>query len=188
LCVARQLSKKKRLNLLDKILTQLYCCVKRYERDFMIPKLVSVNPGVPWAILPPGVHTTTLAEVEAHFATTPYRLKLFRGFVRATEALASAGCTNVFLDGSFVSGKPRPEDFDGCWDPTGVDPARLDPVLLDFTNERREQKKKYLGEMFIAVYPAAPGTIFLDFFQVEKHSGTPKGILHIPITPKKGGP
>ena len=154
----------------------------------MIPKLVHLNPLIPWAILPPGIHTTTLTEVKNHFATTPHRIKLFQGFVRVTDALAAAGCSSVFLDGSFVTGKPHPDDFDGCWDAAGVDGNLLDPVLLDFADKRRAQKKKYYGEMFIAALPAAPGIVFLDYFQVDKHSGAPKGILRIPISPTTGAP
>lgn len=152
----------------------------------MIPDLIDLGPSCPWAVLPPGTHDTTLAEVEARFATTPHRKWLFDGFARMTEALAKAGCRYVYLDGSFVTAKPHPSDYDGCWDHIGVEPGKLDPVLLDFDNKRAAQKAKYLGEMFIAGMPNGPGAPFLDFFQVEKSSGQPKGILRIPLAPPKG--
>jgi len=58
------------------------------------------------------------------------------------------------------------------------DPVKLDPVLLDFTNMRRAQKTKYLGELFIAHSPATPyGTRFVDFFQMDKQTGQRKGIV-----------
>ena len=100
--------------------------------------------------------------------------------------LANAGCNHVYLDGSFVTAKPHPGDYDGCWDHVGVDLAKLDPVLLDFTNKRAAQKAKYLGEMFIAGMPSGPGGPFVDFFQIEKFSGRPKGILRISLAPLKG--
>lgn len=152
----------------------------------MIPDLIELGSPCPWAVLPPGIHDTTLAEVEARFATTPHRKWLFDGFVRMAQDLASAGCSYVYLDGSFVTAKPHPGDYDGCWDHVGVNPAKLDPVLLDFDNKRAAQKAKYLGEMFIAGMPNGPGGPFLDFFQVEKSSGQPKGILRIPLAPLKG--
>ena len=152
----------------------------------MIPDLIELGSPCPWAVLPPGIHDTTLAEVEARFATTPHRKWLFDGFVRMTEALALAGCSYVYLDGSFVTAKPHPSDYDGCWAHDGVDLAKLDPVLLNFDNKRAAQKAKYLGEMFIAGMPNGPGGPFLDFFQVEKSSGLAKGILRIPLAPLKG--
>lgn len=152
----------------------------------MIPDLIELGPPCPWAVLPAGIHDTTLAEVEARFATTPHRKWLFDGFVRMVQALAAAGCRYVYLDGSFVTAKPHPGDYDGCWEHVGVDPAKLDPVLLDFDNKRAAQKAKYLGEMFIAGMPNGPGAPFLDFFQVEKSSGLAKGILRIPLAPLKG--
>lgn len=145
----------------------------------MIPSLVDLGSPTPWAVLPPGVHDATIAEIEARFATTPHRRILFAGFVRVISALTVAGCQIVYLDGSFVTGKPHPEDFDGCWASTGVNPMLLDPVLLIFDNKRAAQKGKFQGEMFIAEFPGAPGISFLEFFQVEKFSGRPKGIIRV---------
>jgi hypothetical protein len=101
----------------------------------VIPQSVDIN-GV-WNVLPPGVHHATLEEIEQRFATNEKRRKLFDGFRKAVDALRKAGCTVIFLDGSFVTDKPEPGDFDACWDPVGVDPAKLDPVFLDFSARRR---------------------------------------------------
>jgi hypothetical protein len=102
------------------------------------------------------------------------------------DALRQAGCTTLYLDGSFVTGKPHPDDFDGCWEIAGVDPTLLDPILLQFANKREAQKKKFLGEMFIAAMPGGFGLTFLEFFQLEKFSGRPKGILRVQLSPLKG--
>jgi len=87
-----------------------------------------------------------MAEVASVFATTPHRQWLFDGFTRAADALSVAECSVVYLDGSFTTGKPHPEDYDGCWDHEGMNFALLDPVLLDFSHKRAAQKRKYLGE------------------------------------------
>jgi hypothetical protein len=108
----------------------------------MIPELIDLGLPCPWAVLPPGIHDTTLAEVEARFATTPHRKRLFDGFLRMVQALEAAGCRYVYLNGSFVTAKPHPGDYDGCWDHAGVDPSKLDPVLLDFDSKRAAQKSK----------------------------------------------
>ena len=145
----------------------------------MIPSLVDLGSPTPWPVLPPGIHDATLADVEARFATTPHRRMLFSGFGRVIRALTVAGCQMVYLDGSFVTGKPHPEDFDGCWACAGVNLTLLDPVLLDFDNKREAQKRNFQGEMFIAELPGAPGISFFDFFQIEKFSGRPKGIIRV---------
>lgn len=104
------------------------------------------------------------------------------GLVAALSNLRGAGCRRAFLDGSFVTAKPRPGDFDACWDPTGVNPAFLDPVLLTFENNRAAQKAKYHGELFPSTVPAdAAGTIFVEFFQVDRFTGVPKGIVTIDL-------
>ncbi|WP_244539872.1 hypothetical protein [Methylobacterium sp. 13MFTsu3.1M2] len=107
----------------------------------------------------------------------------FGGLIDALRNLRAAGCTRAFLDGSFASAKPAPGDFDACWDPTGVDLARLDPVLLTFDNDRAAQKAKFKGEFFPSSVPAdRAGTIFIEFFQVDRFTGAPKGLLAIDLT------
>lgn len=92
-----------------------------------------------------------------------------------------AGCATVYLDGSYVTGKPLPGDFDACWNPEGVDIAKLDPVLKDFSHARRAQKQKYFGEFFPSIVLADGKNSFLDFFQTEKDTGLQKGIIAISL-------
>lgn len=148
----------------------------------MIPKAVGVRG--PWKVLPAGVHDATLLEVEERFATNAARRKLFDGFTRGVDALRRAGCRIVYLDGSYVSEKPHPADYDVCWDTAGVDPAKLDPVLLDYSDGRRRQKEKYAGEFFPADRTADGRHTFVDFFQTDKHTGKKKGILRIRVSPE----
>lgn len=95
-------------------------------------------------------------------------------------SLRDAGCKIVYVDGSFVTDKEIPGDFDACWEEAGVDPIILDPVLLTFANGRAEQKMKYMGELFPASSDAVgDGYSFLEFFQTDKISGGRKGIIAI---------
>ena len=138
-------------------------------------------------MLPPGVHDATMAEVESRFAINAPRKALYEGFVRGAHALKVAGCRTVYLDGSFLSDKPNPGDFDACWDPERVDVARLDPVLLDFSEGRLRQKQKYRGEFFPSSAGADGLRTFVEFFQTDRHTGSPKGIVRIQLrTPDKG--
>lgn len=143
----------------------------------MIPEFVDI--GGPWRVLPPGVHVATLDEVEVRFAVSAHRKRLFFGFRNGVIALRKAGCNRILLDGSFVTEKPFPGDFDVCWDPTGVDPAKIDPVLLDFADGRKKQKQCFHGE-FLPDNGLADGKhAFLDFFQIDKYTGHAKGIIRM---------
>jgi hypothetical protein len=133
--------------------------------------------------LPPGEHQTIWAELEQRYAITAHRRLLLEGFRAAIEALKLAGCTQVWLDGSFITNKAVPDDFDACWSLTGIDPTLLDPVLLDFSNRRATQKAKYRGELFPKDAFATPqGSRFIDFFQVDKLTQQAKGILVLDLS------
>jgi len=132
--------------------------------------------------LPPGIHWATWDELVERFGTSPYRNQLLDGLRRALHSLAYAGCQIAYIDGSFVTAKEIPGDFDACWDSRDVDGDRLDPVLLDFTNRRAAQKAKYGGELFPSISLADPaGNTFLEFFQVDKSTGDAKGIIAIDL-------
>ena len=138
----------------------------------MIPEF---DPG---GNLPPGVHMTTWSVFVERFGATDHRRRLIAGLKRALDSLKRAGCAWAYIDGSFVTAKERPGDFDACWDPVGVSPALLNPVLLRFENQRQLQKIVFYGELFPSSVPAnAAGQRFIEFFQTDKTTGDPKGIV-----------
>ena len=67
----------------------------------------------------------------------------------------------------------------------GVDLAvlkQIAPTLLDFRDRRKAQKAAYGGEMFLAHTQADPfGARFVDFFQRDKETGEPTGIIAIDL-------
>jgi hypothetical protein len=83
----------------------------------------------------------------------------------------------VYLDGSFVTSAHLPADYDLCYEMTGIDPQFLDPVFFDMRAGRAAQKAKYGGEFFPCAATAATGHSFFQFFQVDKSTGQPKGIV-----------
>jgi len=54
-------------------------------------------------------------------------------------------------------------------------------VLLDFSNGRAAQKRKYRSEMFVADSTNVGGGTFLEFFQREKLTGMHKGIVGVEL-------
>lgn len=149
----------------DSSMTQPYCCV-------------TLPPFTQEGLLPAGIHKATWSEVVKRFGSTAHRRRLLEGLKAALKSLRASGCLKVYLDGSFVTAKLLPNDFDGCWDIEGVDPESLDPVWLTFDSGRAAQKAKFLGELFPGEFDEeATGLTFLEFFQIDKQTGTSKGIV-----------
>jgi hypothetical protein len=94
--------------------------------------------------LPPGVHLASWPELVARFGTNPRRKQLLEGLETALDVLRAAGCTRVYLDGSFVTQKTLPGDYDLAWEPVDVDVAllrRLDPVFGISTQDARRRRR-----------------------------------------------
>lgn len=128
--------------------------------------------------LRPGIHWITWLDMTSRFGFNERRIQLLSGLKDALILLKLAGCRTVYVDGSFVTAKPLPMDFDACWAIDGVDPGRLDPVFLDFSNSRERQKERFRGEFFPADLPEGlTGKTFLEFFQTDKESAARKGIV-----------
>nr|WP_009632885.1 hypothetical protein [Synechocystis sp. PCC 7509] len=75
--------------------------------------------------LPPGIHFCSWEEFVARFGSIQYRLNLIAGLKIAMEQLQTAGCSTIYIDGSFVTNKLIPGDFDACWSGNGVDMNKL---------------------------------------------------------------
>lgn len=132
--------------------------------------------------LPVGIHWAGWDEFMMRYGINSHRLNLLQGLHSAIDSLRYAGCLAVYINGSFVSNKPFPNDYDGCWDMCGVQIKLIDPVLLDFTNGRIRQKLKYKGELFPAQSKVnSSGRVFLDFFMIDKNTGLPKGIVGLKL-------
>jgi hypothetical protein len=128
--------------------------------------------------LPAGIHWATWQEIQSRFGFSSRRRQLLGGLRLALGELNRAGCSKVYIDGSFVTVKREPGDYDACWDIDGVNVEALDSVFLDFSEGRIAQKRKYFGEFFPAQMPeGASGRLFLEFFQTDKETGRSKGIV-----------
>ena len=114
-----------------------------------------------------------------------HRDRLLTGLAAAMIPLKASGCHRLYIDGSFVTRKEFPNDYDVAWEPAGVDLSKLksiEPVFFNFHNLRAAQKAKYFGEFFPSSVAADPaGNTFLEFFQIDKSTGNPKGIIALDL-------
>lgn len=131
-----------------------------------------------------GIHIMEFEAFEKVFGTNEHRKKLITGLKLGISHLKACGCKRVFVDGSFVTTKELPGDFDSCWDEDGVDVLKLITdykTIVDFREERKYQKQLYYGEFFPMSQNGDPYNTFLEFFQKDRDSNK-KGIVQINLT------
>ncbi len=132
--------------------------------------------------LPSGIHRMTWQEFEALCGTNAHRRQLLTGLKAAIDLLRRAGCRTVYVNGSLVTSKALPGDFDACWDADGVSPQFLHRLAPEFFEGGTAQKARFGGELFPAQAVAGlSGKTFLGFFQSDKLTDEPKGIVAIAL-------
>ncbi len=133
--------------------------------------------------LPPREHDGNWGEIVQRFGRNPRPEYLLKGLRDALDALGAADIPRVYIDGSFVSAKDEPGDYDACWDyhqhnNFGV----LDPIFFDSSFGRAVQKVRFSGEILPADAIADErGSPTWYFFQRDKCTGEPKGIVVIDL-------
>lgn len=125
--------------------------------------------------LPPGEHTASWSEFAARFGWNSHRLHLLEGLLRMAQNLRDAGCDFLLVDGSFVTAKDVPSDYDACCDFSIINIGRID---LDFFGSRQVMKLKYFGELFADHSMADDLYTYREFFQSDR-SNRPKGVVRI---------
>ena len=132
--------------------------------------------------LVPSEHTLSWEDVVSEFGTNDWRKELLTGLRRALINFAKAGCSSVLLNGSFVTNKEKPGDYDVAWVEDGVDDNLLDLVFFDYENGCERMKEEYLGEFFPSRMRTADGRFHRDFFkriEMEQQRGLLKLTLEV---------
>jgi hypothetical protein len=138
--------------------------------------------NAPFPVLSEGIHEMNINDFKNTFAYNEIRNIQFSGLVEALVHLKEIGCSAVYIDGSYVTKKTNPGDFDACVDYSEADTQKLEDVFKDFSDGRKAQKDRYQGEFFPHIAVADTGGMkFLEFFQQEKYSGEKKGIVKIDL-------
>jgi hypothetical protein len=134
-------------------------------------------------LLPPGVYETNLEELEEKMGWSRKRRGLLEGLEETLELTASRGVVRVYLDGSFVTDKDRPNDVDGCYDlaedVSAEDLRRLAPIFPPNPSNRAEAKRRFGVDLFpAAATELGSGQPFLRFFQTDR-DGRERGLLSV---------
>lgn len=150
----------------------------------MIPSFTSDG------LLPIGIHEATWELFCEHFGKgSRKRKELIKKIEVIIKILQEVGCKELYIDGSFVTKRNRPGDFDACWLREGVDLkllSRIAPILkrAPGTFKGVDCKQYYGGDVFplsrLVPDPNNPkgrDITYLDFFQMDKQSEQRKGII-----------
>ena len=135
--------------------------------------------------LPYGIHSISLAEFIEQFAYNPKRKYLLRGLIRAIRLLRRAGCRAIYIGGSYVSSKQKPNDIDVVWESKGMDwerVKRVAPVFLDKRIGSDGQKERFGCEFYPSECTEKISKLpFLEFFQCDYEKGRRRGLVRIDI-------
>lgn len=134
--------------------------------------------------MPEGVHLVdNWKEFVTRFGKTAHRKALLKKFRLGLLNLRDAGCAWVWVDGSFVTDKARPNDVDGCWELTPhIDLTILDEsFLLRAFKDRVALQADYAMDFFVAgATETGSGMPFSEFFQ-SAPGGIKKGIVKLEL-------
>ncbi|MCD8041429.1 MAG: hypothetical protein LUH10_00035 [Tannerellaceae bacterium] len=135
--------------------------------------------------LPEGIYEATLQEVMERLEFSNKRKRLLKGLLELIDLCRMIGVNVLYLDGSFVSTKIQPGDYDACYDIEGEAKeailARIPETLLDANSET--QKAYFHGEIHYAhMMCGFPEKMpVLEWFQQCKNSEVRKGIIKIKL-------
>jgi len=128
-------------------------------------------------LLPPGIHDASIEEVADRYTYNEKRARLFAGLIEVVAILRGCNCPELFLNGSFITSKQEPGDYDLCYEPTGVIPT---PEFYEFLKNRDTTKERYLGDIFVRM-PQPPFYYdHVEHWQTDtREDDVEKGILRI---------
>jgi hypothetical protein len=135
--------------------------------------------------LPVGEHPTSWHEFKLRYGYNAVRSALIERIEEWLSHIKHAGSRTVYIDGSFVTAKDNPGDYDACWDFTGVDMALIEPCLLDPTPSGQMACKQRFGGDLRPDRANPPGSImpYVQFFQRDtRMGGRRKGIIRIDLS------
>lgn len=134
--------------------------------------------------LPPGIHEASFEEVRDRFGFSKKRQALLRGMSLLLSQCGLLRCDVLYLDGSFVTAKVSPGDYDACWDTTCEDREEvLNKAADSLLNSDSETQKAYFGGEIHPAFskaPLLPRLTIREYFQTTKEGGK-KGIIKIKL-------
>ena len=150
-----------------------------------ISRIEQINRSIDFAgekheiIFKPGIYEYTLEKLERDFATNKKRKDLFEDIKRLAKELKDAGCEFLYIDGSFITRKETPGDFDACWEPFVRNNKQVNALLLeDSTFASSWRKEMFSGDIFPRFGEYGDR---VEKWQVDSRNGKVKGVISIDL-------
>ncbi len=121
--------------------------------------------------LSPGIWVMSWADFWERYGYNSRRANLLSGLMFALKLLVKSGCQTIYIGGSFITSKERPNDIDGCFDGMAIDSTELDPVFQDID----EQHARFGCELRMDFMSAFQG------FLQKNRDGETIGIVEIDL-------
>ena len=138
--------------------------------------------------VPQRIWWATLMQIKERFGKGKKRAMLFEHLIRLSTILRRGGCRTLYLDGSFITDKHLPSDYDCCFERHEVNnetKALIFPTPQDYAYLNWYLQETYKADIFycdeqydfdrIGNRPVT----YLDFLQQNR--GTAKGIIAIDL-------
>lgn len=136
-------------------------------------------------MLPPGSHEATVEEVRRRFGTgNRTRTRLMRGLQAVLRMAGMAGASLLYLDGSFVTDKKEPGDWDAVLLlPVGARIWSKEALALA---DRPEIRKRHGGDLFTMMEEDTEVLAhYLEGVFVRDRHGRAKGMLVLRLKGKE---
>lgn len=145
-------------------------------------------------LLLPGEHELTFEEFENEFVYNDRRKYIYGKFNGLIEIFKTIECSHIYIDGSYVTSKPVPNDIDVCWHMAEEKDKRnfqlqtlFDhfPFLFNLQdiNNRKHNQREFCADVFPAnSVEGGSKLMFKDFFQRDKETNHPKGIIIVNLS------
>lgn len=139
-----------------------------------------------YGYLPEGIHTITWEDFENEFGFSPRRQMLMKGLYEVIQILKQCGCEAIFIDGSMVTDKLEPDDWDACFKGDEEAFHRLyaideNLVLDDYAKETVRKQNIKVNSILLMPRPKETYVILI-FFQRVKGCKRKKGIIKIKLS------
>lgn len=132
-----------------------------------------------------GIYETSFSEMEEKLGFSRKRRKLLSAMKTLITYCKYLQCDVLYIDGSFVSTKISPADYDACWDTTATD---KEPIMnaveqSSLNSDSESQKEEFGGEIYPAFVkaPLNHGMTILEYFQTIKDGEGKKGIIKLKL-------
>ncbi len=136
-------------------------------------------------MLPPGIHETTVEEIRRRFGSgNSVRSRLMKGLEAVLRMARKVGASLLYLDGSFVTDKKEPGDWDAALLlPAGARIGSKEAIALA---DRPEVRKRYGGDLFTMMDEDTEVLVhYVERVFVHDRNGREKGLVLLRLRAKE---